>query len=187
MSAADFGPALRDLVEQVAAKPLGPNARIRVDLHPSREAEARAALADMPASCPPVEVHGTADFPLDSVHVQPYWWPPAYFGEPRILTPPTRPVPAEAPVVIVTPTIGSGTVARWYASPDAADYGAEIVSASRDGVIGGRGQYLTPDVFAAAWAAHLSLKAGRRVDQLATHRRPGVFRLGPVVPVEPRT
>lgn len=171
MPADDFADRLRDLVWQVAAAGLGASARIRVDLHPSRETEARTVLAGMPAGLPPVGLQLDEQCPPGSLRVRP-WWPAG-----------TRPVPAEAPVVLVTPTIGSGTVVRWYASTAAADNCLELVSASRDGVIGGAGQYLTPDVFAAAWAAHLSLKAGRRVDALATHRRPGVFALRPVVPV----
>lgn len=200
----DLGTTLRDLVVQVAGRMLGTTARIQVDLHPSREEEARAALADLPDGFPPVGLQLDELCPPDRVQVRP-WWPTSTFvDEPRAVLaeldpevrelidriaaplpdlPPARPVPAAGPVVTVSPTIGSGTVVRWYGSEAAADAFAELVSASRDGVIGGRGQYLDPDLFAAAWRVHLDLKAGRYVGNLATHRREGVFG-GPVVPVE---
>lgn len=73
--------------------------------------------------------------------------------------------------VTSTPTIGDGTVLRWYSSEQQLTWGGESISASRNGVIGGDGQFLTPDLFKAAWDAHVDIAMGRDVSHLVTHRR----------------
>lgn len=77
--------------------------------------------------------------------------------------------------VTVTPTIGDGTVVRWYASEAAMDYMQPTISASRNGVLGHGGDYISGEVFTAAWAAHQRLAQGLDVDDLATHRRHGLM------------
>lgn len=72
-------------------------------------------------------------------------------------------------VIIVNNTIMDGEVARWYGSNAAAINHQELISASRNGVVGGEFAYLTPDLFSAAWAAHERLKAGESVKDIATH------------------
>lgn len=83
------------------------------------------------------------------------------------------------PVVLVFPTIMDGTVVRWYRDVDAAKYGQEIASASRNGV----GVNMAPrEVAIAAYDAHESLRRGEDVSHLETHRR-GRFPSGELVPV----
>lgn len=74
------------------------------------------------------------------------------------------------PIIVVNHTVMSGQVARFYSSPRVVEYGYAIVSASRDGVVG-HGGFITPEVFAAAWAAHERLKRREDVRDLET---PGV-------------
>lgn len=76
--------------------------------------------------------------------------------------------------VTVTPTIMDGTVVRWFTTAYAMEDCRPVVSASREGVSGHHG-HITPELFDAAWAAHLAIKAGQDVNHLATHRRRGVF------------
>lgn len=77
--------------------------------------------------------------------------------------------------VTVTPTIMSGTVVRWFPSEEAMRSVSPAISASRDGVMGHGGHYLTPDLFQGAWDAHLAIKRGDTVAHLATHRHAGLF------------
>ncbi len=87
-------------------------------------------------------------------------------------------------IVTVTPTIMDGTVVRWYGSESAAEYGAEMLSVSCDGVKVNVYLHKVPDdVLALANHVYLSLKRGRRADvqHLATHRRRGMF--GPLEPI----
>lgn len=98
-------------------------------------------------------------------------------------------VPDETPqaVVIVTPTIMDGTVVRWYRDSDAVVYGAELLSASRNGVMVLAHCYLhqiPPAWIEAATAAYQDLKAGRSVAELATHRTRFGHR-SVVEPIEP--
>ena len=81
--------------------------------------------------------------------------------------------PDETPqaVVIVTPTIMDGTVVRWYRDADAVAYGAELLSASRNGVmVLSHLHQIPPAWIDAASRAYQELKAGRSVAGLATHR-----------------
>lgn len=82
----------------------------------------------------------------------------------------TEPRDQVEPIVVVNHTVMSGQVARFYSSRRAVEYGHAIVSASRDGVVG-HGGSITPEVFAAAWAAHERLKRREDVRDLET---PGV-------------
>lgn len=83
------------------------------------------------------------------------------------------------PVVLVFPTIQDGTVVRWYRDVDAARYGREMASASRNGV----GVNHAPrEVALAAYDAHELLRQRGDVEHLETHRRAG-FPSGDVVPV----
>lgn len=78
---------------------------------------------------------------------------------------------ADAPVVTVTQTIMDGTVVRWYESEATFEYGREMVSASRNGVMVPRYLNAVPDdVLAAARDAWRALSKGRDVGHLATHR-----------------
>jgi hypothetical protein len=77
------------------------------------------------------------------------------------------------PVVTVTATIMDGTVARWYRTETELAWGNETISASRNGVHGHSG-HITPELFDAAWTAHLALKNGADIGHLATHRRRGL-------------
>ena len=87
-------------------------------------------------------------------------------------------------VVIVTQTIMSGQVARWYPNVNAAKYGTAIVSASREGVVG-HGGFIRPDHFAEAWAAHLRLVRREDVRDIATHTQPfGSDTVAPVLAIE---
>jgi len=85
-------------------------------------------------------------------------------------------------IVTVTATIMDGTVVRWYGSLRAAENHREIISASRNGVMGGD-TYITPADFAAAWSAHEELVRYPYADMrhLATHRAVGCL----VEPLEP--
>jgi hypothetical protein len=76
--------------------------------------------------------------------------------------------------VTVTPTIMDGTVVRWYAHERDLDHYQPAVSASRDGVMG-HDTFITPELFDAAWAAHLAIKIGADVSHLATHRKRGLM------------
>lgn len=87
--------------------------------------------------------------------------------------------PVADPVVLVFPTIQDGTVVRWYRDVDAARYGREMASASRNGV----GVNHAPrEVALAAYDAHELLRQRGDVEHLETHRRAG-FPSGDVVPV----
>ena len=95
--------------------------------------------------------------------------------------------PVETPqaVVIVTPTIMDGTVVRWYRDADAVAYGAELLSASRNGVMVLAHCYLhqiPPAWIEAASAAYEELKAARSVSGLATHRLKRHREVEPIVP-----
>jgi len=84
-------------------------------------------------------------------------------------------------IVIVTPTILDGQVVRWYASEEAAQYGQEILSASRRGVqVEGFLHDVPDDVLTQARDAHRVLAAGGDVGHLATHRKE---RFGDLVPI----
>jgi hypothetical protein len=74
--------------------------------------------------------------------------------------------------VTVTPTIMDGTVVRWHEGNDPTK--PEVISASRNAVVGHGGQ-ITPPLFQAAWAAHSALVRGDSVRDLATHERTRVF------------
>ena len=78
-------------------------------------------------------------------------------------------------VVIATHTVMDGLVIRWYPSEVSATHGTETISASRNGVMGGAGAKLTPELFNAAWAAHQKLAAGRpskaEFADIITHER----------------
>ena len=78
-------------------------------------------------------------------------------------------------VVIGNHTVMDGFVIRWYASEASATHGTEVISASRNGVMGGAGANLTPELFEAAWAAHKKLEAGSRYKSdftdIITHER----------------
>ena len=76
--------------------------------------------------------------------------------------------------VTVTPTIMDGTVVRWYCSEQALMYGNAALSASRHCVMG-HGGHITPELFEAAWAAHLAITRGEDVQHLATHTRTRLF------------
>ncbi len=83
-------------------------------------------------------------------------------------------------VCTVTPTIGDGTVVRWFRSETAAEFHWAMISASRNGVI--KGEHLTngevpPDVMTKALAAHELLLRDNDADMsaLATHRRERTF------------
>ena len=65
-------------------------------------------------------------------------------------------------IVIGTHTVMDGLVIRWYRSEQAAMQGAEAISASRNGVMGGHGSKLTPDLFNQAWIVHQRLASGKR-------------------------
>lgn len=74
-------------------------------------------------------------------------------------------------VVIANPTIMDGLVVRWYLTIDAAQQGADVISASRNRVYA-NGE-ITPELFHAAWDAHLALKQDRpnAARGLATHKK----------------
>ncbi|WP_030487281.1 hypothetical protein [Micromonospora chokoriensis] len=92
-------------------------------------------------------------------------------------------------IVTVTPTIGDGTVVRWYYDADAlADlHGIEpMVSASRNGVRIGTYLHCVPDeIMTTAQDAYEQLRRDSDADlkHLATHTRAGLF--APLVPVTP--
>ncbi|HLK00293.1 MAG TPA: hypothetical protein VKU39_10355 [Streptosporangiaceae bacterium] len=84
------------------------------------------------------------------------------------------------PVVVATQTVMSGLVVRWYRNIADAETHAELISASRDGVLISGDVYLhdLPDEWIAdAKRAHEALKADRREEArgLATHRHTKVF------------
>ena len=85
-------------------------------------------------------------------------------------------------IVIVTPTILNGPVVRWYASEETAQYGNELVSASRNGVrIEGYLHDVPDTVLARAQEAYRVLAARGDVDHLATHRKQ---RYGDLYPID---
>lgn len=71
--------------------------------------------------------------------------------------------------VTSTPTICDGTVVRWFGSEEAMRYSNPVISASRNGVMGGS-RFITPELFHVAWEAHLAIKRGDDVSHLVTHR-----------------
>lgn len=88
-------------------------------------------------------------------------------------------------IVLVTSTIQSGTVVRWYLDEGAVETHAQAMSASREGVVISTYLHLIPDAaLKAANEAYFALSADSDADvgHLATHRREGLF--GPAVPVE---
>lgn len=90
-------------------------------------------------------------------------------------------------VCTVTPTIGDGTVVRWYRSEIAAETHHVMVSASRNGVLVGEhltNGEVTPGVIERAELAHDLLRRNHDADLSgwATHRRDRVFG-GNLVPV----
>lgn len=89
-------------------------------------------------------------------------------------------------IVTVTPTIGDGTVVRWYADSAPLDALSHIamVSASRNGVIvSGYLHEVPDDVMAAARDTYETLRRNRDADvrHLATHRKRRMF--GPYEPI----
>ncbi|RAN92645.1 hypothetical protein GAR05_06137 [Micromonospora saelicesensis] len=91
-------------------------------------------------------------------------------------------------IVTVTPTIGDGTVVRWYyTESDAEQPGIEpVISASRNGVRIGVFFHQLPDgLFATAQETYEQLRRDSNADvkHLATHRRRNLF--GPLEPVPP--
>lgn len=85
-------------------------------------------------------------------------------------------------LVTVTPTIMDGQVVRWYPSEAALENHSEAISASRNAVMACDGHPITPELFDAAWTAHLALKNKGDLSHLATHRQRGF--LGSYEPVE---
>lgn len=85
-------------------------------------------------------------------------------------------------IVIVTPTILQGQVVRWYGSEQTAQYGQEMVSASRNGVqVPGFLHDVPDDVMSQAREAYRVLAARGDVGHLATHRKE---RYGDLYPIE---
>lgn len=85
-------------------------------------------------------------------------------------------------IVIVTPTILNGPVVRWYSCEETAQFGNEIVSASRNGVrVDGYPHKVPADVLDAATAAFGRLQRGEDVGHLATHRKE---RYGDLYPID---
>lgn len=79
----------------------------------------------------------------------------------------------ERAVCVAFPTIMDGLVLRWYASPDAYVNGAEMVSASRNGVRVLTFLHEVPaDVLTQAQEAHTLIARGRgdEAQAMATHR-----------------
>ena len=75
-------------------------------------------------------------------------------------------------VVMVTPTIGDGTVVRWYVDEPAAEAGNEFMSASRNGVLIQTYLGNVPEgMVQSARDIHQALTEGREVGHAATHRR----------------
>lgn len=78
------------------------------------------------------------------------------------------------PIVTVTPTIQDGIVVRWYDNPNAAVYGHELVSASRNGVLVHAYLNEVPaDILDRAREAYEILRDGKppeTVYAMATHR-----------------
>lgn len=89
-------------------------------------------------------------------------------------------------VVVVTHTVGDGTVVRWYRTLAAAECHQVLVSASRNGVMIHGSVYLH-DIpqhwLAAAEVARVRLTRGQDVTHFATHRHDR-FLNGPLVPVD---
>jgi hypothetical protein len=73
-------------------------------------------------------------------------------------------------IVIVNHTVMSGQVARFFMNAGQIEWSEASVSASRDGVYG-HGSRITPELFGAAWAAHLRLAQHEDVRDIATHVR----------------
>lgn len=84
-------------------------------------------------------------------------------------------------LVTETATIMSGRVVRWYRSDYAADHREDTISASVEHVCANG--YIDKELFDAAWAVHLRLKADSRCDltDVVTHKRQGLF--GPLLQV----
>jgi hypothetical protein len=85
----------------------------------------------------------------------------------------------EEHVITVTPTIGSGTVVRWYRTLQAATHNQPTLSSSRDGVLIHGSVYLHTipvEWIAAANRAYGRLRSDRGADVsgMATHRRGGL-------------
>lgn len=92
-----------------------------------------------------------------------------------------------AVIVTVTPTLGDGTVVRWYETEaDAANNAIQpLVSASRNGVLVSTYLHVVPtEVMEAAQTVYVNLRRDPDTDMgyLATHRRRGLF--GPLEPVQ---
>lgn len=78
------------------------------------------------------------------------------------------------PVIIVYPTIMDGPVVRWYLNEAAAEYGSDVLSASRSGVmVNGYLTAIPTEWVDAARSAYEAMSGDRRVDMyaLATHRK----------------
>lgn len=85
-------------------------------------------------------------------------------------------------IVTVTPTVMSGQVVRWFATESQAEHGAEILSASRDGVwVHTYLHLIAAEQLDAANAAYGRILRGEDVGHLATHER---GRFGVVSPIE---
>jgi len=84
-------------------------------------------------------------------------------------------------IVTVTPTIRDGQVVRWYGSEEAAQYGDEMLSVSRNGVrVHAYLDDVPDDVLTQARDAHRVLAAGGDVGHLATHRKERYGDLEPI-------
>lgn len=82
----------------------------------------------------------------------------------------------DQPVVIATPTVMDGLVLRWFRDEDAAAYGSEVLSASRNGVMIHGDQYLhdLPEQWVSdAKHATEAIRAGHEAEAraLVTHQR----------------
>ena len=88
-------------------------------------------------------------------------------------------------IITVTPTILEGQVVRWYASETAAQFGDEMLSASRNGVrVVVYLDDVPDDIMSQARLTYRVLAAGGDVEHLATHRKE---RYGDLVPVQKAT
>lgn len=89
--------------------------------------------------------------------------------------------------MVVTHTVGDGTVVRWYHTLAAAENHQVLLSASRNGVMI-HGNVFWHDIprhwLAAAELARVHLTRGQDVTHFATHRHDR-FPNGPLVPVAP--
>lgn len=79
-------------------------------------------------------------------------------------------------IVIGTHTVMDGFVIRWYSNEATAERGNEMISASRKGVMSGKGVMITPALFDTAWTAHKRMERAIRATKedfsdMLTHDR----------------